>query len=180
MNPASHAAMSGGWAVTGRRQGEGDHPPPIFRGPRGTSGSARSGAEEDRGNALPSLASALTARGPQAPASKKCNEPQADLEKKGSRRSVSIATAQPARGTDCRPETGLKWQPQERAVRPPTRGSSFASFAAVLACRWPDGTRDRLPPARGTIHLARGIVTGRPRPGIPPFAGSAGLGERSE
>jgi hypothetical protein len=39
------------------------------------------------------------------------------------------------------------------------RGRPFAIVAAVLACRWRDGTRDRLPPARGTNPFARRIVT---------------------
>ncbi len=50
-------------------------------------------------------------------------------------------------------------------------------------CRHNDGeaeTRDRVPPARGSMYLARGIVTEWPRPGISILAGSAGLGERSE
>jgi len=52
------------------------------------------------------------------------------------------------------PATGLKRQPQERE-------HSDAEGDA----------RDRLPPARGTKSLARGIVTGWPRPAIP-LAGS--------
>jgi hypothetical protein len=57
------------------------------------------------------------------------------------------------------PRDRLRGQPQEREH----------SDAA-------GGTRDRLPPARGSIS-ARGIVTEWPRPGIP-TSGSAGLGER--
>jgi hypothetical protein len=48
MKPTSHAAMSGGWAVTGRRRGEGDHPPQ--RGREERAGLHKRSAE-DRGYA---------------------------------------------------------------------------------------------------------------------------------
>ena len=61
--------------------------------------------------------------------------------KRGSRRSVSIATATPGRGTDCRPETGLKGHPQE------------LQHSAANG-----GKRDRVPPAKGSLHLREGSL----------------------
>ena len=65
------------------------------------------------------------------------------------------------------PETGYKGQSQERQ-------HSAAVIGEV------DGDAGPTAPARGTISLARGIVTRRAETRHPALVRSAGLGERSE
>jgi hypothetical protein len=81
---------------------------------------------------------ALTARGPQAPTSKQQSQLKAVIDEINGR--ISRSAAQAIR----QPRDRLKGQPQERQ-----------HSAAV------GGTRDRLPPARGTIFLARGMEARR-------------------
>jgi hypothetical protein len=102
---------------------------------------------------------ALTVWGPQAPLQR--NEVSRRLSLQKWKMGVWVgAQRRPSTG----PETGLKRQPQERQLS-----------AAVFG-----GTRDRLPPARGAVYLARGSVTRRAETRHPELPGSAGLGERSE
>jgi hypothetical protein len=106
-----------------------------------------SGGRRSRPTALPSLALALTAWGPQAPLPNHTKDGR-----------ISRSAAQAIR----QPRDRLRGQPQER------------QHSAAEG-----GTRDRLPPARGSLLVARGIVTRRAGPRIPP-SGSAGLGDTRE
>jgi hypothetical protein len=98
MNPTSHAAMSGGWAVTGRKAQRGwcGPEPSAARRLHGPPLSARKGL-------------ALTARGPQAPSTIGREADKKSRKKKmhpqeGQYSAADTLAAGP--GTECGDETG--------------------------------------------------------------------------
>ena len=176
MNPTSHAAMSGGWVVIGRRgvRGITRSAQALARKNGDTPRVARLGLD-GQGVADPELIEIKSAAGCQRKTKKSAcvNAPTLEKSDRASRRNrngvrrQAVAWLKGVSGereaeTTRHPRDRLKGQPQERQHSAAVRRDAGPTAP---------GEGDRPSCARDRYR--------RPRPGIP-LAGSAGLGERSE